>query len=92
MFIYFHVHKTYCAIIMKRYFEVVMEKDEDGIYIATVPQLPGCVSDGKTKRAALKNIKGAIAAYLETLSAEGLSLPKIVGMDKVAVEINAQIA
>lgn len=77
---------------MKQYFKVVIEKDEDGAYIATVPELPGCVSDGKTKRQALKNVKEAIEGYMETLKAEGWSLPKIVSIDRVAVEINAKIA
>ena len=77
---------------MKRYFKIVMEKDEDGVYIATVPELPGCVSDGKTKGEALKNVKEAITGYLETLKDEGWYLPKIVSIDRVAVEVNAQIA
>lgn len=73
---------------MKKYFRIILEKDEDGVFIATVPQLPGCVSDGKTKRAALKNVKEAITAYLETLKDEGWDLPEIVGEEKIAVEMN----
>ena len=76
---------------MKQYFKVVIEKDEDGAYIATVPELPGCVSDGKTERQALKNVKEAISGYMETLKEEGWSLPKIVSINRVAVEINAKI-
>lgn len=38
-------------------FKVRLEKDEDGWYIATVPALPGCISQGKTEKEALKNIK-----------------------------------
>ena len=77
---------------MKKYFKVVIEKDEDGFYIATVPELPGCVSDGKTKRAALKNVKEAILGYLETVHDKGWYLPKIVSIDKVAVDMNVQTA
>lgn len=77
---------------MKKYFKIMIEKDEDGIYIATVPELPGCVSDGKTKKQALKNVKEAIMAYLETLKEEGWGLPKIVGEDRVMVDVNVKIA
>ena len=56
---------------MQRDFKVILERDEDGIYVARVPELPGCVSDGKTKKEALKNIREAIEGYIETLHAEG---------------------
>ena len=73
-------------LFMKRYFRVVIEKDEDGVYIATVPELPGCVSDGKTRREALTNVKEAISGYLETLKDMNWAMPKIVGVDRVLVE------
>lgn len=38
-------------------------------YVADVPELPGCMSQGKTVEAALKNVKEAIALYLETVPA-----------------------
>jgi len=48
-------------------FKVVIEKGEDGYYVVTVPSLPGCISQGKTKEEALENIKEAIELYLEVL-------------------------
>ena len=48
-------------------FDVLIEKDESGILIASVPQLPGCYSQGKTIREVTKNIKEAIELHLETL-------------------------
>ncbi|MDE1762222.1 MAG: type II toxin-antitoxin system HicB family antitoxin, partial [Candidatus Micrarchaeota archaeon] len=62
---------------MKKYFKVIIEKDEDGFYIATIPELPGCVSDGKTRKEALKNVKEAITGYLKALKDQGWYLPKI---------------
>jgi antitoxin HicB len=61
--------------VMKRYFRVVIEPDEYGVFIATVPELPGCVSDGKTRKEALKNVKEAIAAYLESLKKHKEPIP-----------------
>nr|WP_298409104.1 type II toxin-antitoxin system HicB family antitoxin [Ferroplasma sp.] len=40
-------------------FTVVLEKDEDNIYVVTVPALPGCISDGQTVEEAMSNIKEA---------------------------------
>ena len=45
--------------------KIVLERGEDGYIVATVPALPGCVSQGKTKQEALKNIREAIELYLE---------------------------
>ena len=38
---------------------VIVERDEDGVYVAEVPQLPGCVSQGETRAAALDNVREA---------------------------------
>lgn len=56
-------------------YRVLIEIDEDGIYIAEVPSLPGCISQGKTRLEAVKNIKEAIVAYLESLEAYGEAIP-----------------
>ena len=47
---------------------VVIEKDEAGYFVVgEVPALPGCLSQGKTKKEALKNIKEAIEGWLEVM-------------------------
>lgn len=45
----------YCLAFMK--YRIVIEQDEDGIFVAECPSLPGCVSQGKTRAEALKNIQ-----------------------------------
>jgi predicted RNase H-like HicB family nuclease len=47
-------------------FKVILEKAEEGGFTVTVPTLPGCISEGDTKKEALKNIKEAIELYLES--------------------------
>ncbi|MBN2188641.1 MAG: type II toxin-antitoxin system HicB family antitoxin [Chitinispirillaceae bacterium] len=54
--------------------KVVLEKDEDGYFVATVPALPGCISQGKTEKQALQNIKEAIELHVQTLAEDGLPL------------------
>jgi len=53
---------------------VTLDRDEDGVWVAECPAIPGCVSQGKTKLQALKNIKEAIALCLEVRAERGLPL------------------
>jgi len=46
-------------------FAVIVEKDEDGVYVASVPDLPGCHTQAKTLDQLTKRIKEAITVYLE---------------------------
>lgn len=48
-------------------FDVIIEKDEDGWFIADVPKLKGCHTQGKTKKEVLENVKEAIELHLETI-------------------------
>jgi predicted RNase H-like HicB family nuclease len=51
---------------------VTIDRDEDGIWVVECPSIPGCVSQGKTKQEALKNIKEAISLCLEVRAERGL--------------------
>jgi antitoxin HicB len=56
-------------------YRVVVEQDEDGVYVAECPTLPGCISQGKTRNDALDNIKDAIQGYLESLKKHNEPIP-----------------
>ena len=67
-------------------FDVVILEDETGGYIALVPALPRCHTQGDTLEELMKNIKEAIELYTETLSKEekeDLLRQKVVGIQKV---------
>lgn len=49
-------------------FAIVIEKDETGYFVAEVPALPGCVSQGRTREDALKNIREAIEGWIEVMN------------------------
>ena len=49
---------------------VIIEKDEAGYYVAEVPALPGCFSQGKTDEEAIANIKEAVEGWLEVMEAK----------------------
>ena len=55
-------------------FNVTIERDEDGMWVAECLTIPGCVSQGKTKEQALDNIKEAIELCLEVRAEKGLPL------------------
>jgi predicted RNase H-like HicB family nuclease len=49
---------------------------EDGFWVAEVPSLPGCISQGETRDETLLNIKTAIRLYIEALEEDGLPVPE----------------
>ena len=55
-------------------FTVTIDRDEDGVWIAECPAIPGCVSQSTTKEQALENVKEAIKLCLEVRAARGLPL------------------
>ncbi len=65
-------------------YRVLIEPDEEG-YVAEVPSLPGCVSQGDTRHEALENIREAIAGYLESLEAHGDPVPPPISEEIVEV-------
>jgi predicted RNase H-like HicB family nuclease len=66
-------------------FFVTISQDEDGIYIAECPSIPGCISQGKTLREAEKNIQEAIKACLEVRAERGM--PLTITVKQVEVRI-----
>ena len=53
---------------------VTIERDEDGMWVAECPAIPGCVSQGRTKEEALANVHEAIQLCLEVRAERGLPL------------------
>lgn len=68
-------------------YRVHIEQDEDGIFIAEVPALPGCISQGKTRAEALTNIREAIETYLASLRAHDEPIPPPI--DEEVIEVRA---
>ena len=56
--------------------QVLLYPGEDGYWVIKVPNLPGCVSQGKTKEDAIANIKAAIDLYIETLEEDNIPVPE----------------
>lgn len=56
-------------------YRVTIEVDEDGLFIAECPSLPGCVSQGQTRSEALANIRDAMIGYVASLKKHGEPVP-----------------
>jgi predicted RNase H-like HicB family nuclease len=56
--------------------QVIVYPGEDGYWVAECPTLPGCISQGETRAAAITNIREAIELYVEVLEEDGLPVPK----------------
>jgi len=56
-------------------YRIILEQDEDGIYTALCPSLPGCVSQGQTRSEALKNIQDAMEGYILSLTKHNEAIP-----------------
>ena len=62
-------------------YTVILEKEPDGGYVAVVPSLPGCVSQGDTREEAMANIREAAELYIEDCIASGDPVPTEAGRE-----------
>ena len=67
-------------------YTVILEQEPDGGYVATVPALPGCVSQGDTREEALSNIREAADLYIEDCLASGDPVPTETGREYVELK------
>lgn len=68
-------------------FRVLVEQDEDGVFVAQVPSLPGCVSQGETRSEAIDRVREAIELYLESLDSRGEPIPPSIEEEVVEVAV-----
>ena len=64
-------------------YTVVLERDAEGGFVALIPSLPGCVSQGETRQEALDNIREAAELYIEDCIAAGDPVPTEAGREYV---------
>lgn len=67
--------------------KVILYQDEDGVWIAEVPSLPGCGSDGATEEEALSNVRDAIQLWIDDAVAHGETVPEDFPLEIRSVEV-----
>jgi predicted RNase H-like HicB family nuclease len=68
-------------------YRVLIEQDEDGMFVAHVPALPGCLSQGSSRDEALANVREAIGGYLESLRAHDEPIPAPISEEIVEIAV-----
>jgi antitoxin HicB len=68
-------------------FRVIIEQDEDGVFVANCPTLPGCISQGKTRAEVHANIKEAIQGYLESLKKHDEPIPPPISEEIIEIAV-----
>ena len=68
-------------------YRVLIEQDEDGVFVAECPSLPGCISQGKTRDEALKNVQDAIQGYLKSLEKHKEPIPPSINEEVVNIAV-----
>jgi len=71
-------------------YTVILEHDPSGWIVAHVPALRGCVSQGKNKREALRNVREAISLYIETLIEHGQRVPTETSREVVELSVTSR--
>ncbi len=71
---------------MLREFTVVVEKDAEGYYVATVPSVPGCHTQARTREELDLRVREAIAVCLEADPHQTTSL-ELVGVERVSISV-----
>lgn len=70
-------------------YTVILEREPDGGFVAVVPALPGCVTQGDTRDEALANVREAIEVYIEDCLDAGDPVPTEVGREFIEVKVPA---
>jgi len=68
-------------------YRVLIEQDEDGMFVVECPSLPGCISQGRTRKESIENIQDAIKGYLESLRKHNEPIP--LSIEEEIVEVTA---
>lgn len=68
-------------------YRILIEQDEDGVFVAECPVLPGCISQGPTREEALKNIQDAIQGYVQSLKKHGDPIPPPIEEEVVDIAL-----
>ena len=66
-------------------YRVLVDQDEDGMFVVECPSFPGCISQGATRKEALANIQDAIKGYIESLKKHNEPIPPSIEEEIVEV-------
>ncbi|MCR4315082.1 MAG: type II toxin-antitoxin system HicB family antitoxin [Planctomycetes bacterium] len=71
-------------------FQVLVEQDEDGVYVAEVPGIPACYAQGRTYEEAIENIRDVLEMCIEEMKSRGEEIPfqsEIIGIKRLEIAV-----
>lgn len=68
-------------------FRILIQQDEDGVFVAECPTLPGCISQGRTRTEAVANIQDAMTGYIASLKKHNDPIPPAITEELIEVAI-----
>jgi antitoxin HicB len=68
-------------------YRILIEQDEDSVFVATCPSLPGCISQGSSRAEAINNIKEAIEGYIESLRKHDEAIPPPISEEYLELSV-----
>ena len=68
-------------------YRILIKQDEDEVFVVECPSLPGCISQGKTRKKAIENIQDAIKGYLKNLKKHDEPIPPSIDEEIIEVAI-----
>jgi predicted RNase H-like HicB family nuclease len=74
----------------KLHLPVIIERDENGVFVAECPVLKGCYTQGETLEEAMENIREVIQMHIELMMERGEPLPSVVACEEVEVVVQTQ--
>jgi predicted RNase H-like HicB family nuclease len=74
----------------KLHLPVIIERDENGVFVAECPVLKGCYTQGETLEEAMKNIREVIQMHIELMMERGEPLPSVVACEEFEVVVQTQ--
>lgn len=66
---------------------ILINQDEDGMFVAECPTLPGCISQGKTRQEVVENIREAIELYIESLESHDDPIPPSIDEEIIDIAL-----
>ena len=82
---FLEIYLYFRSLLLFMKYRVILEPDEDGMIIASVPALPGCISQGESRMEAVNNIRDAVQGYVASLKKHGEPVPPSI--DEEIIEV-----
>ena len=76
----------YLKIMKNLFFTVYIEQDEDGIFVGSIPVVPGCHAEGRTQKEMLKNLQEVLKLCLRNVNAGEVEKTRFVGIQNLEVK------